>query len=136
MIGDERRQQQAAFAARLAASAATLTVYNKEGNLRSELWEDGRDTGRPDVRLVFGSGGSRLLRIELDRDAARVNDAVGLKVTIEGEGFLRSVPAPSLEPSGLRSSPRSEALATRTASASRMISSRSPSTPPPLITSA
>lgn len=38
------------------------------GNLRSEIWEDGRDTGRPDVRLVFGSGGSRLLRVELDRD--------------------------------------------------------------------
>ncbi|MBW1684050.1 MAG: tetratricopeptide repeat protein [Deltaproteobacteria bacterium] len=38
------------------------------GNLRSEIWEDGRDTGRPDVRLVFGAGGSRLLRIELDRN--------------------------------------------------------------------
>ncbi len=38
------------------------------GNLRSEIWEDGRDTGRPDVRLVFGARGSRLLRIELDRN--------------------------------------------------------------------
>jgi hypothetical protein len=38
------------------------------GNLRSEIWEGGRDTGRPDVRLVFAAGGSRLLRIELDRD--------------------------------------------------------------------
>ena len=38
------------------------------GNLRSEIWEDSHDTGRPDVRLVFGAGGSRLLRIELDRN--------------------------------------------------------------------
>jgi hypothetical protein len=38
------------------------------GNLRSEIWKDGRHTGRPDVRLVFGAGGSRLLRIELDRN--------------------------------------------------------------------
>jgi tetratricopeptide (TPR) repeat protein len=38
------------------------------GNLRREIWEDGRDTGRPDVRLVFSAGGSRLLRIELDRN--------------------------------------------------------------------
>jgi Flp pilus assembly protein TadD len=37
------------------------------GSLRSEIWEDARDLGRPDVRLVFADG-ERLLRVELDRD--------------------------------------------------------------------
>jgi hypothetical protein len=38
------------------------------GDTRSEIWEDGRELGRPDVLLVFGNGGERLLRVELDRD--------------------------------------------------------------------
>jgi hypothetical protein len=37
------------------------------GETRSELWEDGRASGRPDVRLVFAESGSPLLRIELDQ---------------------------------------------------------------------
>lgn len=38
------------------------------GDARTEIWEDGRDAGRPDVRLVFTVGGQRLLRVEVDRD--------------------------------------------------------------------
>ena len=38
------------------------------GNARTEIWEDGHPSGRPDVRLVFTAGGRRLLRVELDRD--------------------------------------------------------------------
>jgi tetratricopeptide (TPR) repeat protein len=39
-----------------------------EGTSRREIWEDGRGTGRPDVRLVFAPGGTPLERIELDGD--------------------------------------------------------------------
>jgi hypothetical protein len=53
--------------------------------------------GRPED--FTGAVGSFRMRSEVDRDAARVNDAVALKVTIEGDGFLRSAPAPLLEPS-------------------------------------
>jgi hypothetical protein len=53
------------------------------------------ERGRPaDFNGVVGSF---RMTAELDREVARVNDAVALKVTIEGEGFLRSAPAPSVE---------------------------------------
>jgi tetratricopeptide (TPR) repeat protein len=39
------------------------------GSMRSEVWEDGRQLGRPDLRLVFVGGGRRLLRVEVDRDS-------------------------------------------------------------------
>lgn len=38
------------------------------GDQRAEIWESGRDTGRPDLRLVFGAAGRRVVRIEIDRD--------------------------------------------------------------------
>lgn len=39
------------------------------GSHRTEIWEAGRDTGRPDLRMVFTGQGSRLARIEVDRDS-------------------------------------------------------------------
>jgi hypothetical protein len=42
-------------------------IAYQEGT-RSEIWEDGRGRGRPDVHLVFGEGGEPLERIELDED--------------------------------------------------------------------
>ena len=38
------------------------------GSHRAEIWEAGRNAGRPDVRLVFSQQGRRLARIEIDRD--------------------------------------------------------------------
>jgi tetratricopeptide (TPR) repeat protein len=38
------------------------------GNQRAEIWESGRDTGRPDLRMVFGGADGRVVRIEIDRD--------------------------------------------------------------------
>jgi hypothetical protein len=42
-------------------------IAYQEGT-RSEIWEDGRGNGQPDVHLVFGEGGEPLERIELDQD--------------------------------------------------------------------
>lgn len=45
-----------------------------------------------------GAVGSFSMRVSLDREEARVNDAVALKATVEGEGFLKLAKAPVLEP--------------------------------------
>ena len=39
------------------------------GVTRTEIWEAGRDTGRPDVRIVFAGEGRRIARVELDADS-------------------------------------------------------------------
>jgi hypothetical protein len=44
-----------------------------------------------------GAVGAFKLRSEIDRTEAQVNDAVALKVTVEGDGSLQSVPAPRLD---------------------------------------
>jgi len=38
------------------------------GATRSEVWEDGRASGQPDVHLTFARGGAPLTRIDLDSD--------------------------------------------------------------------
>jgi len=53
------------------------------------------ETGRPDD--FSGVVGSFALEVAADRRTARVNDAVALRATVEGSGFLRSGPAPTLE---------------------------------------
>jgi hypothetical protein len=45
-----------------------------------------------------GAVGSYRLRTGLDREDAAVNDAVALRATVEGEGFLRAVEPPVFEP--------------------------------------
>lgn len=53
------------------------------------------EAGKP---VSFGGAvGTYRMKVELDRKEARVNDAVALRVTVEGEGSLQSVPPPSLE---------------------------------------
>lgn len=53
------------------------------------------ERGRPDD--FSGAVGKYTLRAALDRDEARVDDAVALKATVRGEGALRSVGPPTLE---------------------------------------
>jgi hypothetical protein len=50
------------------------------------------EEGRPDD--FGGAVGTFRMTAALDRTEARVNDAVALRVTVEGEGSLQSVPAP------------------------------------------
>jgi len=45
--------------------AADLWIAYRGGR-RSEVWEDGRGSGRPDLHFVYASGGEGLDRIELD----------------------------------------------------------------------
>jgi hypothetical protein len=52
--------------------------------------------GEPDG--FGGAVGKYALRVELDRRQAAVNDAVALRATVEGEGILRAVEAPSFTP--------------------------------------
>jgi len=67
------------------------------GSHRAEIWEAGRDSGRPDLRLVFSGEGRRLARIEIDRDGngspERVFHYSGERLTAEardtnGDGNL------------------------------------------------
>jgi hypothetical protein len=67
------------------------------GSHRAEIWEAGRDSGRPDLRLVFGGEGRRLARVEIDRDGngspERVLHYSGERLTAEardtnGDGNL------------------------------------------------
>lgn len=51
--------------------------------------------GRP--QDFSGAVGSYSLRVALDRQESEVNDAVALKATVEGEGFLKLAQAPHLE---------------------------------------
>jgi hypothetical protein len=44
-----------------------------------------------------GAVGRYTLSVNLDRTEATINDAVSLAATVEGEGFLRAVPPPSLD---------------------------------------
>jgi len=53
------------------------------------------ERGRPDA--FSGAVGKYTLRATLDRDEARVDDAVALKATVRGEGALRAVGPPALE---------------------------------------
>jgi len=46
------------------------------GDTRSELWEDGRNLGRPDIRLVFAESGTPLLRIEIDQTGDGAPDRI------------------------------------------------------------
>ncbi len=39
------------------------------GVARSEIWEAGRDAGRPDLRIVFAGDGHRIARVEVDADS-------------------------------------------------------------------
>ena len=55
------------------------------------------EEGRPDE--FTGAVGSFRLRVSLDRESARVNDAVALQATVEGTGSLQSAPAPLLDAS-------------------------------------
>ncbi len=52
--------------------------------------------GRPPS--YHGAVGEFLMSAELDRTEAAVNDAVALRVTVEGEGFLKPVQPPILDP--------------------------------------
>ena len=57
--------------------------------------------GRP--ASYSGAVGEFLMSAELDRTEAMVDDAVALRVTVEGEGFLKPVQPPELDPPpGLR----------------------------------
>jgi len=76
------------------SNVRSRTVMRRSDPLRLEvkaLPERGRPAG------FNGVVGSFRMTAELDREVARVNDAVALKVTIEGEGFLRAAPAPVVE---------------------------------------
>lgn len=53
------------------------------------------DAGRPED--FGGAVGSFRFRATLDRSEAAVNDAVALRATVEGEGWLQGVPAPRLD---------------------------------------
>jgi hypothetical protein len=53
------------------------------------------EAGRP--ANFGGAVGSYSLRVQLDRDTTRTNDAVALTATVQGEGVLRSVEPPALE---------------------------------------
>ena len=54
-------------------------------------------------RSYSGAVGEFLMSAELDRTEAMVDDAVALRVTVEGEGFLKPVQPPVLDaPPGLR----------------------------------
>ena len=53
------------------------------------------DNGRPED--FGGAVGAFSLDVKLDRNEARVDDAVSLRVTVRGEGFLKSVKAPELD---------------------------------------
>jgi hypothetical protein len=78
------------------------------------------ETGRPES--FSGAVGEFLMSAELDRSEAAVDDVVALRVTVEGDGFLKSAQAPALHlPEGLRThDPKSEeSLTTRNG---RMIS--------------
>lgn len=55
------------------------------------------EAGRP--ASFGGAVGSFRMKVEMDRQQARVNDAVALRVTVEGDGSLQSVPPPRLEAS-------------------------------------
>jgi len=77
------------------SNVRSRTVMRRSEPLRLEV-KPLPDQGRP--AEFNGVVGSFRMTAELDREAARVNDAVALKVTIEGEGFLRSAPAPLVEP--------------------------------------
>ncbi|MDJ0852544.1 MAG: hypothetical protein QNK04_29585 [Myxococcota bacterium] len=46
------------------------------GIARSEIWEAGRDTGRPDLRIVFTGEGQRISRVELDADSDGIPENV------------------------------------------------------------
>ncbi len=52
------------------------------------------EAGRPEE--FDGAVGSYTLEVSLDRDEARVNDAVALRAVVRGEGALRSVGPPAL----------------------------------------
>ena len=54
------------------------------GDTRSELWDDGRNAGRPDVRLVFAESGTPLLRIEIDQ----TGDGAPDRIFHYADGFL------------------------------------------------
>jgi hypothetical protein len=77
------------------SNVRSRTVLRRTEPLRLEV-KPLPDAGRPPG--FNGVVGSFRMTAELDRGSARVNDAVALKVTIEGEGFLRSAPPPSVEP--------------------------------------
>lgn len=89
--------------------------------------------GRPDS--FSGAVGQFLMSAELDRSEAQVDDAVAFRVTVEGEGFLKPVQPPVLDPPpGLRlQEPNSEE--SNTIRSGRMISHKTwewlvlPSTP-------
>ena len=89
--------------------------------------------GRPDS--FSGAVGEFIMSAELDRSQAQVDDAVAFRVTVEGEGFLKPVQPPVLDPPpGLRfQEPNSEE--STTTRSGRMISRKTwewlvlPSTP-------
>jgi hypothetical protein len=76
------------------SNAAARTVLRRTEPLRLKV-KPLPETGRPDD--FSGVVGSFALHVAADRHTARVNDAVALKATVEGTGFLRSGPAPTLE---------------------------------------
>jgi len=76
------------------SNVRSRTVMRRTDPLRLEV-KALPERGRP--AEFNGVVGSFRMTAELDREVARVNDAVALKVTIEGEGFLRSAPAPLVE---------------------------------------
>lgn len=53
------------------------------------------DAGRPEG--FGGAVGSFRMRASLDRSDAQINEALALKVTVEGEGLLKSVGAPRID---------------------------------------
>jgi hypothetical protein len=71
-------------------------VVRKSESLRLEVTPL-PETDRPDN--FSGAVGTFRLSLEADRTAARVNDAIALRATVRGEGFLKAVPAPVLESS-------------------------------------
>jgi hypothetical protein len=75
------------------------------------------EAGRP--ADFSGAVGRFALRAAVDREEARASDAVALAVTVEGEGFLRSVEPPSID-----ALPDLELFEPRITSASRNVQGR------------
>ena len=71
----------------------TETLIRKSEGLRLHVRQLPAE-GKPDE--FSGAVGSYRVRASLDREQSRINDAVALKATVEGQGSLRSVAAPEL----------------------------------------